>query len=189
VVLLDEKDPLVASLALAHLPPLPEERRGRLFELMTHRNYRVAYAAVEAAVRQELGGTPDGAAALLAVLGASDHQWIVSTAIQGLTGHPEQRPALVRTLVDRLAEPALTYDCFMALGCLWDNAGGGSGGGISEAKAAACAAAWRTFLAAHEEEIAAGRRWTLPHAEVPRTLAPQGMHYSLASGEEWPPRR
>ncbi len=50
-------------------------------------------------------------------------------------------------------------------------------------------AAWRAFVIAHAQEIRDGKQWALGDPALTPELFGRALHFRLADGIQWPPRK
>jgi hypothetical protein len=107
-----------------------------------------------------------------------------SNALAAVGGRVE----LLEIMASRLTEPRVGQ---MALGTLFGVFEGTSGWGGSLDDAADLQAVqvhWRTFIAAHQSELEAGKRFALDDPAVSPDLVPKGMKLHRTGKPDWPPR-
>ena len=97
------------------------------------------------------------------------------------------REEYVAALVDRLADPRVT---FQILGRLQDLFEGTSGSGgsttISAPAALALSTRWKTFVAQHRADIESGRKISLDDVSVQTDLVPPGWTIRRTGRPDWP---
>jgi hypothetical protein len=65
--------------------------------------------------------------------------------------------------------------------------GSSMSGSIGAAEARRLRRVWRRFIEAHRSELQSGRRFEIGGPDLPASLLPQGYHFSLPDGRQFPP--
>ena len=97
------------------------------------------------------------------------------------------RGEYVAALVDRLADPRVTFRILGRLQNLFDGISGSGGStAISAPDALALSRRWKTFVAQHQADIESGRKISLDDVSVPADLVPPRWTIHRTGRPDWP---
>jgi len=128
---------------------------------------------------------------LLAVLRATDDQWLLRAAQTAAIQCGAPRDRVLEICIDQLERPGpsdsrLHYAIFgLMIEVVEQEAGYGTSHTDWSQTGAVCAA-WREFLEDHREEIRAGNRFKIAEPPLTRSMFPRGFQFGRQDKPGWP---
>ena len=126
---------------------------------------------------------------LLDIVATEHHEWLLHEATEAATQLHAGFP-LLAAWADRLNEEKLCYQAFDALGTVMDftSRSGGGRTDLPRAERLVLRRAWKEFLAIHEKEIRAGKRFATNDPAISTNLFGRARYWDLSDGTVWPPQ-
>ena len=133
-------------------------------------------------------GDPQFLQPLLDIIAAEHNEWLLREAT-GAAWKLNAGFPLLDTWADRLNEEKLYYQAFDTLVTVMDftSRSGGGRTDLSRGERLALRKAWKKFLARHEKEIRAGKRFATNDPAITTNLFGRARCWDLPDGTRWPP--
>ncbi len=175
----------VAALRSIPVPP-PPECASFILRALEDPDLGVARSACTLAGQS---GDPQFIQPLLDIVSTEHHEWLLREASGAATllnaGFP-----LLDAWADRLNEDKLGYTAFDTLVSVMDFPNHSSSGrsDLPRAERLALRRAWKEFLALHEQDLRAGKRFSTNDPAISTNLFGRARCWNFPDGSSWPPR-